>query len=726
MNSDFSAIVEKISEYKLLLPDFQRGFTWTKEEQQKRLVASVLTRLPIGSILLLESKPDEYAAHVIGRREKKLSTDKLPQEVRFLLDGQQRVTVLSNVFSNVIYEESGDFSLPESLRRRFFLKIPHWEQVFCSGEGDCFGLAQLNFSAAGADREPDFLTDDILPFITCRSFKRGDGAPYNPESPNEIQLIQFCVNADKECYLIPLYLFINTAKTNRSQKVLLEKVWDRIQQSIIDEISIYYEKASQNEQESIWREVLGCTEDIPQHLDSSCIPLGDAVSVWKKSVLDYLHACIKWMEINQIEVQAEKRARAIDIYEQMNLGGVSLSTFDLIMAKAATIPTKNNDNIYNQIKNYIQCTRTYPDKLLTDEFREYAKPYFEKQNASMAFACINEKGNARGEIDTVYIDAFLNILSLYIRNKEMDSEEVSLQHTKRESILRLPAEEIVACYEKVCTALDRACFFLKLRCGIRRIGELHYKLILTVIGFVFMKDDYFENVRVHNCLEAWYWCVLFSGEYDRDQNRHMELHIKNLLRTFASTDQNRFKWLEDLNKDRVFAEKNFSDKGFLLMENCQVTGLAPKKVLRQFICQYYLSRTYADLFKDERIHNFSAITETLEQHHIIPVGSTWSIKEFREAYKENKRDNDKHIVNSPLNFIYITKDANVNISTKTVREYRRAIRIEAYAKLSLQIFKNLPEGEITEENIRDCLKDRFDAVKGEVMDEVNTLLFNSR
>ena len=58
---DFGEIVRKIAEDKMLLPDFQRGFVW-KDEEQRKIVASVLAKMPIGSILLLKSKPDEYAS----------------------------------------------------------------------------------------------------------------------------------------------------------------------------------------------------------------------------------------------------------------------------------------------------------------------------------------------------------------------------------------------------------------------------------------------------------------------------------------------------------------------------------------------------------------------------------------------------------------------------------------------------------------------------------------
>lgn len=40
-------IVDRISENTIVLPDFQRGFTWKENNRQKALLASVLTKLPI-------------------------------------------------------------------------------------------------------------------------------------------------------------------------------------------------------------------------------------------------------------------------------------------------------------------------------------------------------------------------------------------------------------------------------------------------------------------------------------------------------------------------------------------------------------------------------------------------------------------------------------------------------------------------------------------------------
>ena len=53
MDVDFKDLVEKISTDDIVLPDFPRGFVWRQKENQAALLASVLTKLPIGTILLI-------------------------------------------------------------------------------------------------------------------------------------------------------------------------------------------------------------------------------------------------------------------------------------------------------------------------------------------------------------------------------------------------------------------------------------------------------------------------------------------------------------------------------------------------------------------------------------------------------------------------------------------------------------------------------------------------
>lgn len=122
-------IIGDIQKNKILLPDFQRKFVWTEDERQKKVIASVLTKMPIGSILLLESNPSDYSSKIIGC--KIINHESTDKNVEFLLDGQQRITVLTNVFSNVIHNNCSKVSdlVSPTLKRRFFFVFLNGKNV---------------------------------------------------------------------------------------------------------------------------------------------------------------------------------------------------------------------------------------------------------------------------------------------------------------------------------------------------------------------------------------------------------------------------------------------------------------------------------------------------------------------------------------------------------------------------------------------------------------------
>jgi hypothetical protein len=127
INEPFDSLLEKIRNQQILLPDFQRRFVWDKEEKQASLIASVLAKMPIGSVLMLTVKADEYAYRKIGCKTRKRADELgISGEVNALLDGQQRLTVLANAFSNIVFDmavQASELIQQNSLKRRFFRVI---------------------------------------------------------------------------------------------------------------------------------------------------------------------------------------------------------------------------------------------------------------------------------------------------------------------------------------------------------------------------------------------------------------------------------------------------------------------------------------------------------------------------------------------------------------------------------------------------------------------------
>ena len=176
-------------------------------------------------------------------------------------------------------------------------------------------------------------------------------------------------------------------------------------------------------------------------------------------------------------------------------------------------------------------------------------------------------------------------------------------------------------------------------------------------------------------LEAWYWSSIFSGAYDKDQN---QVTINDLNRLIASaksivegTAPDK-EWIRKRCID-VLNVKGFSDVDFLMLSGAQ-NDEYPKGVLGSTICQFYLSEGYEDLIPDEadktvHLSVFSKYASSLQVHHVIPLGSTGDVSTSTKSIRGKK----SHPLNSPLNFMYISDNANRAISNKSLFEYSKMI-----------------------------------------------------
>lgn len=720
--SDFKELVRDIESKKILLPDFQRDFVWKDEEKQKKIVASVLTKMPIGSILLLTSKADEYCSKVIGKNET-LDTSDIKDSVDFLLDGQQRITVLTNVFSDVIHDNCPKVKelVSPSLKRRFFLRIPKWSDVYNKGKDDLFEIKNLAFPLTNPDVDfPEFLSGQILGFIETQTFNASDEKPFNPHTTPTTDIDTFCVSYP-EGYLVPLYMLIPLGKKKNAIMKRYIDIINAIAEGLYKEIYNYYlSLQSCDERQDFMKEILDDDPDTFEEIMESSPTMDDPFEgvlkdrkdLWGDALKTYLESCIKNVYLSQIRVGESQRARAIDIYENLNMGGVSLNTFDLIMARVAKVSKKN---FLMRLKEDMGKERSYPSSILSAEIKNAMGSILVNQdhNATIRTVCINKE-----EINSRYIDAFLDVLCLYCNNLSFDPDKYKVDFIKKDQILRLNPESIDDNTEKVVDALDRALFFFETRCGIRTINEINYNLMLVLFGCIFMKDENYYNSSVHDLLEAWYWSAVFSGEYDKDQNAHMIANLQNMTRRIKGAN-NDMTWLISMSEN-VLKMPNFSDKRLLLMDRTNEERY-PKPVLRNFICQYLLSKTYIDMFDDtKRVSVFGDEPNELEAHHIIPLGSAKKIGEITA----NLRKQNNHICNSPLNFVFITKKANKEISDDPIDVYEK--RIQPAAKSALYITSYTAAAINSEQKVHEILENRFDMLYGEITGEINNLMQNWR
>lgn len=740
------ATIGRIKRNSIMLPDFQRKFVWTEEEKQKKLVASVLTKLPVGSILLLKSQNvQDYSCKQLGSKET-ISGSNLPSgPVEFLLDGQQRMTVLSNVFSDVIFQltpSPNDLIAPTALRRRFFLLLPKYNTPCV----DHFGVKCLDFPLQNPDSdEPNFLTQDILPFIEILPFHpaKDNDKCYNPYSrPIRTmlqQLISFCTRADDPWVRVPLFLLVENEQLSLNHTTLA---------SILQTIAEDVQRAKQYELKELFSEnhfdeakefiVSNLTENIYQEyfdensfqksVDEICQLFQEAIhtqgTAWSNKMSSYLRSCVSEINLSQISLNESQRARAIDIYENLNRGGVSLDIFDLIMARVAQV---TQEPFYKRLEKNVSAGTNYPQSLIRSTLvKKSFQSLRQRQqyHASEAVECFNSEKNV---FPKVYLDSFLNVLALICYKDEYwDNDGFSVEHLKRQKKLELTARQINNCCEQCCTAIDRACFFFQVRCGIRNIKEINYTLMVPIVAYILAADDCFfsaHNEDIFNLLESWYWASIFSGAYDKDQNQVM-IHdlnylIKNVCDFMAGNVPN-VRWIQD-RRDRVLSVDGFSDCDFLLLRDAASDGF-PKSVISSTICQFFLAEGYEDLCMDRQnvpvqLTVFSEYARSLQTHHVIPLGST-TIQESTKKLREEK----KCYLNSPLNLMYITDNSNQAISSKSLAEYTQIIPISA--GLSQVCFSRVDTITFTstDDDRRELLRDRYNALNTRIRKTINDLL----
>lgn len=722
--TDLRNVIKLIRGNKLLLPDFQRGFVWSVD-MQKRLVASVLVKMPIGSILILEAGADDYGCRVLGRKDQvNLSEKNKNGELHVLLDGQQRLTVLTNIFSNQLYydyEGSGklicDYKkiISTDLIKRFFITIPSMEKW--DEKKDIFHLKKLKFVLDNPEDDVPltFLAGDIRDLIVVEAFDENSTEVYVPHTENPLGICKYCMKQDM--YYIPLYLLINDEEDDKNEKRLWTILRDMVRETVRYRVETEYEHLESEEEKKNyiernidsdrWVKIIEEGKFSSDILCEEWIQQGE--QEWADKMKRYLYSCITKLDLHQIVVKKSDRNRAIDIYENLNLGGITLSTFELILAKAAKNKLLTDKNLYDSIVDYILQSKNYQESGILPESMENCFATFierEKQySASESLLTFDEKKN---QLNGKYTEAFLNILSLISNAPDYQVDKIDVSLIKREKILDLSADNICQNYHKVCVGLDRACFFLQARCGIRKLQELNYNLMLVLLGYILCDDNNYKNKEVSKLLESWYWISIFSGHYDKDQNQHIIDDIKDTLNSIKNGDR---KWLIEM-KTKVFNMPGFSDEETLLLK----TRVTPKKVIRKTICQFYLSKNCKDLLEEENINTFSENADTLEEHHIVPIGVLKG-RTYKQMEKKEKEKN-LSVFNSPLNFAMILKKTNRKISNAPLDYY-----IQQCNAASIYEFKISTEKDIlSEEDVREFLQKRYQSTKGALEERIKPYL----
>lgn len=741
---NFYELIKLIEEDRIVLPDFQRGFVWKDKNKQKALIASVLTKLPIGTILLLEIEKNTYGCKKIGFKNRKPDIPDDQNKVLALLDGQQRVTVLTSFFSNELYVigDSSEFVSP-SLKRRYFLRCPKIKDLL--DKKDLFGARKLiapEEIQKSQNQYPDYSTDEIISYIACIDNIKYKEIIYEDISNVNIDnLIEFCTSSSEtnDGYLIPLYYLYGAAnKSNMNHRKRLEKIIERIAEKYKNEI-IDLLKTQGEIRDFIITECFEETEDgkaIAEDIKSALVTelqnedsdiyikltelLQNRSTQWARDISEFLESCVLKLELYKIEVNQANILRAIDIYQNLNLGGKALDIFDLILARAAI--QSDNENLLDVVKgclieNHIQDYKAFVKDCAPKIQTEY-NSYLDNQTEYSAAMQLGAWNQIENELAVSFCKALMSVTGTLYHFWNDESEQVifaddrvkafTSKVTKSEYLLKIEPEKIDPLIRLACKGLDRACIFLQLRCGIRSVTEIQYKLVFVILAVIFSKDDWFYNKKVCDYLEAWYWGSIFSGSFKIEQNAAFQDNLKNILQLLNEVEKESVAKPEYIINicNKTFCDDKFANEEILLVDNQFVE---PEEILKKSICHFYLAKTYSDIlknnandkYKQKQNSVFSECKngETLQYHHIMPIGELGTIyKDIDKKLNESGRKDRSNKYNSPLNFMLISSLANRLILNSPLSYYIKFCDNTPLTEMGIQ------QG-ITDSNIKDTNKE---------------------
>lgn len=648
-------IIKKSEEKELLLPNFQRDFVWDRKEKQKDLLASFVFNIPIGSLLILNGESEYFATKELGKFDSYDGNFK--ETTMYLLDGQQRISTLKSIFFDFFKDinnwKTNFLSLYNGLRTRWFLKVCY------DDEKDLFGYKKLKFEENLITN--NYSPDEIKSFIEYEILYPNKSEEwFHPEYKKEKWLLNGKVKENgyikiisekaAEKKLIPLYGIIGNEKSK--SKTLQYKVLEKIADKRIE-----YLKAEVADRIIDIKDILTLDSEDEETIEEAWSELK---SDWVNEVYQFLDN-FKKREIPIIELSKEEMNRAIYTFETVNKGGVSLSTYDLIVAKAAYI--KNEKSLTEKIKELLEKKIKISEALYS----------LENNEQEYLWNPLNMGLLKDDSIIDLVKNQYLNLLTIFSNTKyEEEVENIKLDYIKKNEQLKLNSDQINDNTEITIKSLIRAYAFIQFKCGIVKLENLSYKLMILPIAYILRDDNNWNDKKVINKIEYWYWSSLFGGSYRQEQNRRVIDDIKNLYK-YIKTGENNF---TDREK-KILNVEEYSDYETLTLKNKDVKSIT---AIENGILQYILSKGPRDFINDdiylkaweiaeekEYFFNISNKNKKIEiqAHHICPLGNATRLGQSTKELRKKKN----HILNSALNKTYISEEANALISDKSPNQY---------------------------------------------------------
>ncbi len=307
-------LVQRVDQDKLVIPDFQRGFKWQTPDIRK-LLESLLLDFPIGAALFwrtqrttLEFRRIEDIEFSDGENEDEAEVqpheESSAEEIDFILDGQQRITSIYKLFPRTL--EPTEHELESRFKGlRFFLDLGKL--------GIPLELDHLRHANFAKYRDPDCVSSAIVEKRHAdlrKEFRAGNGIRA-PQRLSEENILSVC---QRKLWLPLTRAFLENKQAH------LQRLRRTVEAGLKTKVDSHLGSESREEMNRL----------VESGLDG-----------WVDWFTSSFQATLNSKTLTCLIHDSEQAEGLARIFETINSTGMSLSVFDLLVARLGTWRTSS-------------------------------------------------------------------------------------------------------------------------------------------------------------------------------------------------------------------------------------------------------------------------------------------------------------------------------------------------------------------------------------------------
>jgi hypothetical protein len=690
--------VDKAEKCQLLLPDFQREFTYDRGKQ-KALISSVFTFIPLGAIMTLEEDSNNMSFREIGRKSTINPTiSSSPRRVDFVLDGQQRITTLWACFTDIFHGKSLNDrnqlrdDVSKLLCNRWTIRL-----VPSGQEHDLFGFLSLKFSIEEIRNvRPEEIGERIdysRSLVGNDLWAWSDGATMDfPSSHIQSQQVQDFKEKIAAKGLIPIHKVFNA-------KLYLRHIGKSRKFELLNFLEDVYENQNFNQcsedQKTLLRLALEVSNEneFDAFRDSNVRVqfLENRLDDWIQDVAEYFREVSEQVLFN-IRLNHSDLSKANVIFDVINQTGQKLTVFDLFCAKHPSVRVR---------AEVLRIIDSFPEGIgLGSEFGA------EKR----------------------FLDVFMNIVRVAYHLELVRTRHTSLDVAKalKSDVFSIPQAFVAAEMVNCSKAAAEAVRFAVAELGARKLSEIPYLLQLIPLGTAFYLTKQTPASNQKALMKYVYWFGLFSGRYRELQNKISAEDVECIVTHRCFGGNNALPpslgvggpWW-----DKLLNYEGYNDEAHLISNDSDETV---GEGVRKGMLQYVLAKQPSDFPRPLNSTSGPRLSSAneLEIHHIIPLGTQTTIGQNTRMIR-----GEKGMINSPLNLTYISKESNRYIHSLHINAYissvdTRALLDHFIPTDRLFSYSTSAQGQSTQ--LEQWLGKRYQLFKSDITQFLNLLSQNFR